>query len=102
MLGSTSWRGLVQYVDDNPIAVWFVGPLFAALIGLVFKILETFYEYGDNIIAGNKVQVWGMSSSSCYRGLVSSLYLLKERFMCFLLLRPRRKYSLRREEDLFA
>ncbi|XP_076889318.1 uncharacterized protein LOC143540030 [Bidens hawaiensis] len=28
---------LVQYVVDNPVAVWFVGPLFAALTGLVFK-----------------------------------------------------------------
>lgn len=28
---------LVQYVLDNPSAVWFVGPLFAALTGLVFK-----------------------------------------------------------------
>ncbi|KDP23261.1 hypothetical protein JCGZ_23094 [Jatropha curcas] len=28
---------LVQYVIDNPITVWFVGPLFAALTGLVFK-----------------------------------------------------------------
>lgn len=30
-------HGLVQYVVDNPTAVWFVGPLFAALTGLVFK-----------------------------------------------------------------
>lgn len=28
---------LVQYVMDNPPAVWLVGPLFAALTGLVFK-----------------------------------------------------------------
>ncbi|XP_076926236.1 uncharacterized protein LOC143589329 [Bidens hawaiensis] len=28
---------LVQYVVDIPVAVWFVGPLFAALTGLVFK-----------------------------------------------------------------
>nr|GEV04690.1 hypothetical protein CTI12_AA195770 [Tanacetum cinerariifolium] len=28
---------LVQYVVENPAAVWFVGPLFAALTGLVFK-----------------------------------------------------------------
>lgn len=28
---------LVQYVIDNPTAVWFVGPAFAALTGLVFK-----------------------------------------------------------------
>ncbi|KAF8408511.1 hypothetical protein HHK36_007667 [Tetracentron sinense] len=28
---------LAQYVIDNPAAVWFVGPLFAALTGLVFK-----------------------------------------------------------------
>ncbi|KAF2545032.1 hypothetical protein F2Q70_00021112 [Brassica cretica] len=28
---------LVQYVVDNPTAVWFVGPLFASLTGLVFK-----------------------------------------------------------------
>ncbi|PWA80237.1 hypothetical protein CTI12_AA195770 [Artemisia annua] len=30
-------ESLVQYVVDNPGAVWFVGPLFAALTGLVFK-----------------------------------------------------------------
>eukprot|EP00262_Sarcandra_glabra_P009502 TRINITY_DN23912_c0_g1_i1.p1 TRINITY_DN23912_c0_g1~~TRINITY_DN23912_c0_g1_i1.p1 ORF type:complete len:302 (+),score=37.45 TRINITY_DN23912_c0_g1_i1:123-1028(+) len=30
-------ESLTQYVVDNPIAVWFVGPLFAALTGLVFK-----------------------------------------------------------------
>ncbi|KAM0947133.1 hypothetical protein DsansV1_C08g0082901 [Dioscorea sansibarensis] len=30
-------QGLVQYVVDNPAALWFVGPLFAALTGLVFK-----------------------------------------------------------------
>lgn len=28
---------LVQYVVDNSTAVWFVGPLFASLTGLVFK-----------------------------------------------------------------
>ncbi|KAJ7954547.1 Integral membrane protein [Quillaja saponaria] len=28
---------LVQYVLDNPSAVWLIGPLFAALTGLVFK-----------------------------------------------------------------
>ncbi|KAF7839431.1 integral membrane protein [Senna tora] len=30
-------ENLVQYVLDNPSAVWLVGPLFAALTGLVFK-----------------------------------------------------------------
>ncbi|KAJ8450087.1 hypothetical protein Cgig2_033281 [Carnegiea gigantea] len=30
-------QGLVQYVLDHPTAVWFIGPLFAALTGLVFK-----------------------------------------------------------------
>ncbi|XP_071705015.1 uncharacterized protein [Rutidosis leptorrhynchoides] len=30
-------ESLVQYVVDHPVAVWFVGPLFAALSGLVFK-----------------------------------------------------------------
>lgn len=30
-------ESLVQYVVENPVAVWFVGPLFAALTGLVFK-----------------------------------------------------------------
>lgn len=28
---------LVQYVIDNPAAIWLIGPLFAALTGLVFK-----------------------------------------------------------------
>jgi len=30
-------KNLVLYVVDNPSAIWFVGPLFAALTGLVFK-----------------------------------------------------------------
>lgn len=30
-------ESLAQYVLDNPSALWFVGPLFAALTGLVFK-----------------------------------------------------------------
>lgn len=30
-------EGLIQFVVENPVAVWFVGPLFAALTGLVFK-----------------------------------------------------------------
>lgn len=30
-------KTLIQYVLDNPSAVWLVGPLFAALTGLVFK-----------------------------------------------------------------
>lgn len=30
-------ESLVQYVINNPTATWFVGPLFAALTGLVFK-----------------------------------------------------------------
>ncbi|CAI9275240.1 unnamed protein product [Lactuca saligna] len=30
-------ESLIRYVIDNPSAVWFVGPLFAALTGLVFK-----------------------------------------------------------------
>ncbi|EXB81199.1 hypothetical protein L484_013139 [Morus notabilis] len=36
-LAAPSGQGLVQYVVDNPTAIWFVGPLFAALTGLVFK-----------------------------------------------------------------
>lgn len=30
-------KELVNYVIENPTATWFVGPLFAALTGLVFK-----------------------------------------------------------------
>jgi uncharacterized integral membrane protein len=30
-------QGLVRYVMDHPAALWFVGPTFAALTGLVFK-----------------------------------------------------------------
>ncbi|XP_071928874.1 uncharacterized protein [Coffea arabica] len=30
-------KTLVDYVIENPTAIWFVGPLFAALTGLVFK-----------------------------------------------------------------
>ena len=36
-LAQPAGENLVQYVLDNPTAVWFVGPLFAALTGLVFK-----------------------------------------------------------------
>ncbi|KAL3751978.1 hypothetical protein ACJRO7_012751 [Eucalyptus globulus] len=36
-LAQPSGENLVQYVVDNSTAVWFVGPLFAALTGLVFK-----------------------------------------------------------------
>ncbi|KAL6574313.1 hypothetical protein OROHE_001217 [Orobanche hederae] len=32
-----SGMSLVEYVVRNPVAVWFVGPLFASLTGLVFK-----------------------------------------------------------------
>lgn len=30
-------EGLVQYVIEKPVAIWFIGPLFASLTGLVFK-----------------------------------------------------------------
>ncbi|XP_050222324.1 uncharacterized protein LOC126672418 [Mercurialis annua] len=36
-LARPAGENLVQYVVHNPTAVWFVGPLFAALTGLVFK-----------------------------------------------------------------
>ncbi|XP_020570891.1 uncharacterized protein LOC110018021 [Phalaenopsis equestris] len=36
-LASPLDEGLVQYVIENPSAIWFVGPLFASLTGLVFK-----------------------------------------------------------------
>ncbi|XP_015076643.1 uncharacterized protein LOC107020699 [Solanum pennellii] len=36
-LAHPAGMNLVQYVIENPIAVWFVGPLFASLTGLVFK-----------------------------------------------------------------
>lgn len=36
-LARPAGENLVQYVISNPSAVWFVGPLFAALTGLVFK-----------------------------------------------------------------
>ncbi|MBA0791724.1 hypothetical protein Gohar_016289 [Gossypium harknessii] len=36
-LAQPAGENLVQYVIENPMAVWFVGPLFAALTGLVFK-----------------------------------------------------------------
>lgn len=36
-LAQPAGDGLVQYVVDNPLAVWFIGPLYAALTGLVFK-----------------------------------------------------------------
>lgn len=36
-LAQPAGRHLVEYIIENPTAVWFVGPLFAALTGLVFK-----------------------------------------------------------------
>ncbi|KAL8519932.1 hypothetical protein ACS0TY_010751 [Phlomoides rotata] len=36
-LAQPAGKTLVEYVVENPTAVWFVGPLFAALTGLVFK-----------------------------------------------------------------
>lgn len=36
-LAQPAHQNLIQYVVDNPSAVWLVGPLFAALTGLVFK-----------------------------------------------------------------
>ncbi|KAL5733854.1 hypothetical protein ACOSP7_031715 [Xanthoceras sorbifolium] len=36
-LAQPAGENLVHYVINNPTAVWFVGPLFAALTGLVFK-----------------------------------------------------------------
>ncbi|KAH6809837.1 integral membrane family protein [Perilla frutescens var. frutescens] len=36
-LAQPAGKSLVEYVVENPAAVWFVGPLFAALTGLVFK-----------------------------------------------------------------
>lgn len=36
-LARPAGENLIQYVVNNPTAVWFVGPLFAALTGLVFK-----------------------------------------------------------------
>ncbi|CAK9328645.1 unnamed protein product [Citrullus colocynthis] len=36
-LAQPAGDSLVQYVVDNPSAVWFIGPLYAALTGLVFK-----------------------------------------------------------------
>ncbi|GMJ09899.1 hypothetical protein like AT1G28140 [Hibiscus trionum] len=36
-LAQPAGENLVRYVIENPTAVWFVGPLFAALTGLVFK-----------------------------------------------------------------
>ncbi|XP_021680491.2 uncharacterized protein LOC110664914 [Hevea brasiliensis] len=37
ILAKPADENLIHYVVDNPTAVWFVGPLFAALTGLVFK-----------------------------------------------------------------
>ncbi|CAL5349609.1 hypothetical protein CsSME_00036609 [Camellia sinensis var. sinensis] len=36
-LAQPTGHNLIQYVIDNPTAVWFVGPLFASLTGLVLK-----------------------------------------------------------------
>lgn len=44
-LAGPAGEGLVPYVVHNPVAVWFVGPLFAALTGLVFKEGTHFHHY---------------------------------------------------------
>lgn len=44
-LAQPAGDGVVQYVIENPTAVWFVGPLFAALTGLVFKEGITYVLY---------------------------------------------------------
>lgn len=65
-LARPAGESLVHYVIENPTAVWFVGPLFAALTGLVFKegnlvfafiwLLRDFtmvrvtFPYGENLI----------------------------------------------------
>ncbi|CAK7335595.1 unnamed protein product [Dovyalis caffra] len=36
-LAQPAGENMIQYVVNNPTATWFVGPLFAALTGLVFK-----------------------------------------------------------------
>ncbi|KAH9626418.1 hypothetical protein KSS87_018721 [Heliosperma pusillum] len=36
-LARPAGEGLVQYVVDNPTAIWFIGPIFASLTGLVIK-----------------------------------------------------------------
>lgn len=36
-LAQPAGDNLIQYVIDNPLAIWFIGPLFASLTGLVFK-----------------------------------------------------------------
>jgi uncharacterized integral membrane protein len=52
-------KTLIQYVVDNPSAVWLVGPLFAALTGLVFKeggvkIKTMYILYHHLILIGKK------------------------------------------------
>lgn len=42
-LAQPAGKSLVEYVVENPTAVWFVGPLFASLTGLVFKEGMHFY-----------------------------------------------------------
>lgn len=36
-LAQPAGMNMIQYIIENPTAVWFVGPLFASLTGLVFK-----------------------------------------------------------------
>lgn len=43
-LAQPAGESLVQYVVDNPTVVWFIGPLFASLTGLVFKEGNYFYN----------------------------------------------------------
>ena len=72
-------QGLVEYVIHNPTAIWFVGPLFAALTGLVFKegivrsdphvFLPCFYScWVSNYFVFWEIKQWNLKSLLFYAG----------------------------------
>lgn len=52
-------QSLIEYVISNPVGVWFIGPLFAALTGVVFK------EGISNIFQCNFIQKFCISFQTC-------------------------------------
>lgn len=52
-LAQPAGKTLVEYVVENPTAVWLVGPLFASLTGLVFKEGSFFFFFPNSYFVCN-------------------------------------------------
>lgn len=68
-------KTLVQYVVDNPSAVWFVGPVFASLTGLVFKEGKNFLCQQNFILCDwkHKIYVLVCPLGLCYGKLEAGI-----------------------------